>query len=130
MTTLGARIRARRQELGLTATALAKRAGCSKGYLSELEHGKRGIGADILLALGQALGSSLDYLMLGSEAQPNNDAVFLLPRSLRDWAYHANVPFQHVMAVYWTGRVIIDTKHLDVEAFDWCKFYERVKEFL
>ncbi len=41
MQSLGRHIRARRQSMGLTLDALAQRAGCTKGYLSAIETGRR-----------------------------------------------------------------------------------------
>jgi len=41
MHTLGQAIRARRLELGLTLAALSVRIGCAKGYLSQIENGRR-----------------------------------------------------------------------------------------
>lgn len=41
---LGAEIRRRREEMGLTLRELARRAGCSPAYLHDLEHGRRGGG--------------------------------------------------------------------------------------
>ena len=46
---LGERIKARRIELGWTQDVLAQKAGISKGFLSDVENGKRSIGAETLL---------------------------------------------------------------------------------
>lgn len=42
MTPFGARVRALREEKGVTLTAMAEAVGVSAAYLSALEHGKRG----------------------------------------------------------------------------------------
>ena len=53
---LGMRVRERRQELGLTQTALADRVGTTRHWISNLERGKRsaevGMVFDTLRALG------------------------------------------------------------------------------
>ncbi|WP_296601796.1 helix-turn-helix domain-containing protein [Nocardioides sp.] len=61
----GARVRALREERGLTLTALAAAAGIGKGSLSELESGRRNPTLDTLYAvagpLGVPLGALLDF---------------------------------------------------------------------
>src|SRR5436309_1218693 len=70
--TVGERIRRRRSELGLTQDGLAQKAVISKSFLSDVENGKRSIGAETLLDLGHSMEVSLDYLMTGevSEDRP------------------------------------------------------------
>ncbi|WP_016697338.1 helix-turn-helix domain-containing protein [Actinoalloteichus spitiensis] len=48
---LGLRLRERRELMGLTAQAVAKRSGCTQGYLSEVERGKTKIAEERLAAL-------------------------------------------------------------------------------
>jgi predicted transcriptional regulator/DNA-binding XRE family transcriptional regulator len=52
---IGLRIRQRRQEIGLTQTALAARAGISPSYLNLIEHNRRAIGGALLNRLASAL---------------------------------------------------------------------------
>jgi transcriptional regulator with XRE-family HTH domain len=63
---IGQRLKAFRHEKGLTATQLAKEAGISRSYLSELESGagnhQRPSGR-VLYALGQALGVAMSDLL-------------------------------------------------------------------
>jgi transcriptional regulator with XRE-family HTH domain len=47
MTTVGERVKQRRRELGLSQDVLAQRAGISKSFLSDLETGKRSVGAEV-----------------------------------------------------------------------------------
>lgn len=49
------RIREHRKNRGLTLDQLAEMVGTSKGYLSDLETGKRAGGVDMLRAIAQAL---------------------------------------------------------------------------
>ena len=66
MTNLGERIRARRTELGWTQEQLSTKVGISKGFLSDLENGKRKVSAVNLMGIAQVLNLSLDFLMKGS----------------------------------------------------------------
>jgi len=59
----GARVRALRQERGLTLTALAAAAGIGKGSLSELETGRRNPTLDTLYAVAGPLGVPLAALL-------------------------------------------------------------------
>src|SRR3974377_777313 len=63
--TVGERGGQRRNELGLKQEQLAQKAGISKSFLSDLENGKRSIGAETLLDLGRAVGGSRGDLMTG-----------------------------------------------------------------
>src|SRR3954447_15317953 len=85
MTTVGDRIKERRSELGWTQEALGQKAGISKSFLSDLENGKRSIGAETLLDLGRAAGVSLDYLMTGSGSKDQEHKA-QIPASLASFA--------------------------------------------
>lgn len=54
---LGERIHERLETLGMTQTDLARKAGLSTGYVSDLVNGKRGkrLGGDVALRLSKAL---------------------------------------------------------------------------
>ena len=68
--TTGERIRQRRKQLGLTAAQLAKKALCSKSYISKLERDQRRPSVTMLLRLCQALAcATIDILM----EDPSND---------------------------------------------------------
>ncbi len=70
---IGARIKARRLELGLTQEALAERSGTSKSFLSELEGG-RSVGSGIVyLKIASALDINVHYLLTGNA--PTDDAL-------------------------------------------------------
>src|SRR5689334_24912859 len=96
MASVGERIRGRRAELGWTQDQLAQKAGISKSFLSDLENGKRSVGADNLLDIARALGVSLDFLMTGeaSEAQP---AQVPIPASLARFAAEERLSFRQTL---------------------------------
>jgi len=53
---IGHRVRAKRRELGITQTALAKTLGISVSYVNLIEHDKRSIGGALLNRMAEALG--------------------------------------------------------------------------
>jgi transcriptional regulator with XRE-family HTH domain len=63
---VGRRIRELRG-FDMTQVDLAQRLGVSQGYLSTVEHGKREIGAEVLLAISREFGKSLEWLLTGEE---------------------------------------------------------------
>lgn len=133
--TVGERIKRRRNTLGWTQDVLAEKAGISKGFLSDLENGKRSVGADTLLDIGRALSLSLDYLMTGTAPEVEAGATQVqIPSSLAAFAGEAGLPFRHAIALYDMQLQIkahrSATKKDGLEKVDWQKFYEAVKEFL
>ena len=87
---IGERIRQRRIEKGISAAELARRAGVSKGYLSEIETGQapRPSG-DVLYRLATALGTTMADL-LGREVRA--PATRPITESLRQFADEALLP--------------------------------------
>ena len=77
MAGVGERIKKRRLELEWTQDQLAQKAGISKSFLSDLENGKRSVGAENLLDIARALGVSIDFLMTG---EPSSNAT--TPRTM------------------------------------------------
>ncbi len=136
MATVGERIRGRREELGWKQDDLATKAGISKSFLSDLENGKRNVGADKLLDIARALSLSLDYLMTGKcdekTEQPAHEVQ--IPNALAEFAGEEGLSFRQAIALLEMQNQIIahrsSTKKGDLEKIDWQKFYEAVKEFL
>ena len=62
----GARIRELRIAKNLTQDDLAEHMNVSHGYISFIESGKRGCSVDVLIALSNLFGVSIDYLVLGT----------------------------------------------------------------
>lgn len=133
MSTVGERIRNRRQELGWTIERLADDAKISKGFLSDLENGKRSVSADYLLEIAQTLGVTLDFLMKGDRSAPKAVDV-QVPSSLSVFAKHAGLTFAQTLMILDMRRQIVAhrsaTQSDDLEQFDWKRFYEAVKPFL
>lgn len=125
MSTLGARIKARRKELGYTQDTMASRTGLSKGFLSDLENDKRGVGAESLVAIGHVLGLSLDRLMTGTGVEKYLDGELDLPASLAKYAVHAGLSFRDVLLLLRLKACLPG----DPETFDWQKFHGAIGRF-
>lgn len=68
--TFGSRLKAARLEAGLSQDELARRAGSSKGYISELETTQTGRpSADLALKLAEAVGVTVEHLVRGDAKQ-------------------------------------------------------------
>lgn len=136
MSTVGQRIRARRDELGWKQDDLADAAGISNSFLSDLENGKRSVGADKLLDIARALSLSLDFLMTGEGAPKTIETSpkLQIPTKLAQFAQEAGLTFRQAIALLDMQHQIIahrsSTKKSDLDTVDWQKFYEAVKEFL
>lgn len=131
MNSVGERIKARRLELGWTQEELCRKANISTGFLSDVENGKRSIGAETLLDIARVLSLSLDYLMTGDPSQVQTTQVEF-PARLAELAKNENITFVKALTVLDMKRQIVAHRrdHEDLEEFDWKKFYESVKEFL
>src|SRR5579871_6163522 len=133
MTTVGLRVKQRRRELGLSQDAPAQRAGISKSFLSDLETGKRSLGAETLLDLGRAMGLSLDYLMTGKESSNQRPEV-QIPASLATFAAKEGLSFRQALTLLHMQEQIIanrkSAKRTNLDEVDWQAFYQAVKKFL
>lgn len=83
---MGRRVADCRERLGLTQKTLAERAGLSVTFLSEIENDRRVPGAEALLALANALGSSLDYLVKGVSGPAPAKRPLVIPAELMEAA--------------------------------------------
>src|SRR5689334_5228696 len=90
-TTLGRRVADCRDRLGWKQKTLAENAGLSVTFVSEVENDRRVPGTEALLALANALGSSLDYLVKGAVEGPPRRSV-TIPPELADAADEEQIP--------------------------------------
>jgi transcriptional regulator with XRE-family HTH domain len=74
---IGGRVRQRREESGLTVTALAKKANMDKSQISRLESGdaREGIRVDTLLRIARVLGAPVGWI-IANEGQPGPVPIF------------------------------------------------------
>lgn len=133
MNPVGERIKKRRAELDWTQEHLAKECGLSKGFLSDVEAGKRSVGADSLLAIANALGVSMDQLMKGELSEPQKGEIHI-PASLSQFARSVNLTFGQTLLLLDLQRQIIAhrsrSKSESLEKVDWKRFYEAVKDYV
>jgi transcriptional regulator with XRE-family HTH domain len=133
MSTVGQRVKQRRRELGMSQDALAKRAGISKSFLSDLETGKRSLGAETLLDLARAMDLSLDYLMTGNESSSQKPEA-QIPARLATFAAKEGLSFRQALTLLHMQEQIVanrkSAKKNDLDEVDWQAFYQAVKRFL
>ncbi len=133
MSSVGERIRSRRQKIGWTQEQLADKAGISKGFLSDLETGTRNVSAEYLLKIAQALTVTLDFLMKGDPTRPKTGEI-QIPARLSNLAKQEHLSFAQTLMLL-DMRLQIkahrsNSQNDDLEKFDWERFYEAVKRFL
>jgi transcriptional regulator with XRE-family HTH domain len=130
---VGERIKTRRLELGWTQDQLCQKSGISKGFLSDLENEKRSVSADNLLDIARALSVSLDFLMTGT-ASEEPPADVSIPSSLAKFAAQEGISLRQTLMLLDMRKQIVahrsTRKKEGMDAVDWRKFYEGVKEFL
>jgi transcriptional regulator with XRE-family HTH domain len=131
----GDRIKALRIERKLTQEQLAKAAGLSVGFLSDVETGNSKIGADKLLDLAEALDVTLDYLMKGAVAAPTTKPAPLeLPAALVRAAEKYQLTVNQARRLMSMQQQIVgfrnDSKSTDPEGFDWDALYRSVKNLI
>lgn len=73
---IGARIRARRRQLGLNQTELAERLGVSFQQVQKYERGTNRVAASTLIAAAQALSTTVAWLV-GEEGQAGDDDLYV-----------------------------------------------------
>ena len=118
---------------GQLAGLIAQRAGISKSFLSDLETGKRSLGAETLLDLARAMDLSLDYLMTGKN-RGNQTPEVQIPTSLATFAAEEGLSFRQALTLLHMQEQIFanrkSAKKNDLEEVDWRAFYQAVKKFL
>jgi transcriptional regulator with XRE-family HTH domain len=133
VSSVGERIKQRRLDLGWTQEQLCTKAGISASFLSDLENGKRSVSASNLLDIARALSVSLDYLMTGKASNEEPTEVSI-PASLARFAAEERLSLRQTLMLLDMQKQIVahrSAKKKDgLEAVDWRKFYEGVKDFL
>ena len=132
--TEGERIRALREQQDLTLEQLASRVGMGKGFLSDVENGKRGVSKENLLRLAQALGASVDYLLTGNEAQAAITGPTVIPRELSTFAEKAGLTLSQTIELLGAHNSVVAKRSkagsaprpLSVD--EWRKLYEAIKD--
>jgi transcriptional regulator with XRE-family HTH domain len=132
MNSLGERIRLLRKELKLTQEELCATIGISKGFLSDVENGKRNISSANLLDIAKALRVSCDYLLVGEEGRLAGQESF--PPSLLAFGDAQKLSFKTIKALHGMYEQILAFRSGEGESgpehFDWESLYQCVKGHL
>jgi len=128
----GARIKEIREKRGLTQEQLAKKAEISKGFLSDVENGKRNIGSQGLLRIANELCASVDYLLAGRAMETVTDEKIVIPQALSQAAEDLKLSYWETLELLNTSNMVVARrgneyqKKLTIE--EWKKLYQAIKE--
>lgn len=132
--TMGARVRARRKELGWTQDMLCSRAQISSSFLSEVENDLSRPRGPVLVRLAKTLEMSVDFLLTGEERVPPPARPLEIPDSLAEFASEAGIPFAHVTLLKEIAEGIQARRRAlgprQYTAADWREIYEGLRSRL
>lgn len=130
---LGLRIRRLRGQKGLTAKALAKMAGLSASYLSEVEKGISAISTEKLQRIAKELGLTLDQLVSRSEPTPQAAGnVMQIPLALSQAAEELDLTFNQMKRLFGAGTSLVAARGSsspgrEYSKEEWIDLFQRVK---
>jgi transcriptional regulator with XRE-family HTH domain len=134
MASVGDRIREIREELGLTLEKLADKTGISKGFLSDVETGKRDISSEYLLKIADAMGASLDYLLRGENSNSSNtrQKPVEIPSELSEAAQQLKLSYAQTLELLEANHSVVarrSTKSLKrFGVDDWKELYKAIRK--
>lgn len=132
METVGQRIRQLREQQRMTLEQLAGRCGMSKGFLSDVENGNRGLRPESLLRVAQALGASVDYLMTGEEPETPLAAPVVIPRELAAFAEQEGLSYAKTVELLAAHNSVVarrDKKGTPTLTLDeWRRLYDAIND--
>jgi transcriptional regulator with XRE-family HTH domain len=132
MPTVGDRIREIREEMEINQEQLAERAGLSKGFLSDVENGKRNIGSENLLKIANVLGASVDYLLRGEVTESASVEPVVIPPELSQAAEELDLSYAATVELLEAHRSVIarrsnkGLRRFSVE--DWKELHKAIKK--
>ncbi len=134
MASVGDRIREIREELGLTLDKLAGKTGISKGFLSDVETGRRDISSEYLLKIADAMGASLDYLLRGENLASISTRLkpVEIPSELSEAAQQLKLSYAQTLELLEANQSVIarrSTKSLKrFGVDDWKELYKAIRK--
>lgn len=134
MASAGDRIREIREELGWTLDRLTDKTGISKGFLSDVETGKRDISSEYLLKIADAMGASVDYLLRGeSSTSPSaKQKPVEIPPELSQAAQQLKLSYAQTLELLEAHQSVIarrSSKSLKRFAVDdWKELYKAIRK--
>lgn len=130
---IGRQIKKLRLAQDLTVQELAKRAGVSAGYLSEVERAMSAVSIDKLSQIAEGLGVSLDVL-LDESSQPTGQTTVQIPSALSQLADRLNLSHRATLTMLQGQQSLTARRssgaHGEWTVDDWSRFYEQVKDYL
>ena len=132
MPTVGDRIRQIREDMEINQEQLAERAGLSKGFLSDVENGKRNIASENLLKIANVLGASVDYLLRGEVTESTKTEPVIIPPELSqaaeesEWSYAETVELLEAHRSVIARRSNKGLRKFSVE--DWKELHKAIKK--
>jgi transcriptional regulator with XRE-family HTH domain len=129
----GDRIREIREARKLTQDQLAAKAGISKGFLSDVETGKRNISSANLLMIANVLNASIEYLLRGSlETQVLLREDVTIPAELSAAAEELGLTYAHTRELLDAQRSVVarrsSKQSRTLEKKDWIEFYKAIQK--
>jgi transcriptional regulator with XRE-family HTH domain len=133
MPSVGDRIREIREAKKLTQDQLGEKAEISKGFLSEIENGKRNVSSEYLLRIANALCASVDYLLRGTtDTVGGNKDPVVIPRELSEAAEKLNLSYAETVELLDAHRSVIAKRSVkqskSFDTSDWMALYKAIKQ--
>jgi len=130
MATTGDRIKEVRESLHITQEELAAKTGLSNGFTRDNENRQRGISAENLLKIANALGASLDYLAKGETGLSQKRKPIEIPADLSTAAEQLKLSYSETLELLETyNSVVARRSNRQRAAFDveqWKKLYAAI----
>lgn len=135
MKTIGERIKKIRGDKGWTQERLARNAGLSKSFLSDVENDKTRVSGDNLLKIAEVLGASLDFLMKGEPGGVSEETGYVeIPTNLSEAAEELGISFRETLMLLDIQKSIVARRSSRFERpmkiEDWKRLYDRIKNFM
>ena len=131
MPTVGDRIREIREDLRMTQGQLAKGAGLSTGFLSDVENNKRNIGSQNLLRVANVVGASVDYLLRGEVIDTSAHQPVVIPAELSQAAEDLELSYSQTVELLEAHRSVVARRsNRGLRKFgvdDWKKLHEAIQ---
>lgn len=132
MATTGDRIKEIREKKGMTQEQLADKAKLSKGFLSDVENNKKNISSQLLLKIANALGASVDYLLIGESKKKFEREPVVIPPSLSEAAEELHLTYSETLELLNAHNSVIARRGnksiRDFSVEDWKIFHKAIKE--
>jgi transcriptional regulator with XRE-family HTH domain len=132
MATTGDRIREIREKRKMTQDQLAEAADISKGFLSDVENGKRNIGSQGLLRIANSLGASIEYLLRGEVKEAGYQEPVIIPPELSQAAEELHLTYAETLEVLDAHRSVVarrsNKSFKEFKVDDWKRLYAAIKK--